>query len=52
MKDLVIERESVEIEGKLDDDDECYFRMYNSFAYLNREEIQQVIDHLTKLLKV
>jgi len=51
MEKLVIEREAVEIEGKLDDDNECYFRMYNSFAYLNKEEMQQVIDHLTELLK-
>jgi len=53
MRDLVIERLDLEISGKLDKDDECHVLLYNNVDFfLKKEEVQQVIDHLTLLLKV
>jgi len=50
MEDLIIERVDFEIEGKLDNNGDCVIWADGS-AYLNKEEVQQVIDHLKLLLK-
>jgi len=50
MEKLLVE--DLEIGGEFDFDGECYFQMDNGSAYLNREQVQKVIDHLTKLLKL
>ena len=51
MEKLRLDFEGVEIDGSFDSDGDCYVHMDSGFAYLNREEVQQVIDHLTLLLK-
>jgi len=50
MENLVLGE--IEISGKLDRDDECYVKIYKESAYLTKDDIQQVIDHLTELLKL
>ena len=51
MEDLKLERVgTIEVAGKLDEDGECCICTEGS-AFLDKEEIQQVIDHLTLLLK-
>ena len=56
MKNLKLERvgtiKVLEISEKLDEDGECFIQMGNDDAYLNKVEVQQVIDHLTELLKL
>jgi len=49
MKRLELERVGVEIDGKFDEDNEC--RIWSLGQFLNKEEIQQVINHLTLLLE-
>jgi len=53
MEDLRLQRKQklIEINGGFDSEDECYVYIENESAFLNKEEIQQVIDHLTELLK-
>ena len=50
MEDLKLEQ--VEISGVFDRDDECRVDVRNVSAFINKEEVQQVINHLTLLLKV
>jgi len=50
MKNLFLEREDLEISEKLDEDGECWI-WAEGYARINKEEIQQVIDHLTLLLE-
>jgi len=49
MEKLLVE--DLEIGGEFDDDGECRIWCDQS-TYLNREQVQQVIDHLTELLKL
>ena len=50
MEDL--ELSQFEIDGRIDCDGDCEIRIIGmGHTYLNKEEIQQVIDHLTLLLK-
>jgi len=55
MKNLVLERSSMEILGELNKSDECLVFINSGcesmFAVLDKEEIQLVINHLTLLLK-
>ena len=44
--------EEIEISGLLDKDGDCRVWIYDRTAYLSKEEMQQVIDHLTELLKL
>ena len=48
MKNLLVE--DLEIGGEFDFDGECRICCDES-TYLNREQVQQLIDHLTELLK-
>ena len=52
MKTLKIERLGIfEISRKLDKDGDCFIQMEKEVAFLNKDDIQQVIDHLTLLLE-
>ena len=44
--------EEIEISGMLDQDGDCRVWANDRTSYLNKEEMQQVIDHLTELLKL
>jgi len=50
MEDLQLERVDIQFEGKLNENGECCI-WTDGHAYLNKEEMQQVINHLTELLK-
>ena len=50
MEKLLVEE--IEISGLLDKDGDCRVWIYDRTAYLNREQVQKVIDHLTELLKL
>ena len=50
MDDLILSQ--LEIDGRIDCDGDCEIRIVGmGHAYLNKEEMQQVINHLTELLK-
>jgi len=50
MDNLELERVDLMVSGKICPDGKCFI-WSDGHAYLNREEMQQVIDHLTELLK-
>ena len=50
MKKLEIKRADLEISGSFDECGECSVWAFG-FTYINKDEMQLIIDHLTLLLK-